>query len=336
MNADILFDELRPRTESSFVPNSHSTSAAAAVLGHQIPVYVINLAKDAERWRNIERSLQDLRISPIRVRGIDGSKRHSLIRRLVKYNFANKDWGLTPGEIGCALSHIGIWKRVARSGLPAVIFEDDAVDLPAFKEFYAEDLPLFLQRCDIVKFEGLFCKNTSLSGPMLCEGRSTKLIVSFRPTVGAAGYALTQRGAKALLSRAAEMKVAVPIDHVLVRYDEHGAVYGETRPFLVRQARESYASNIEPERIIEDERMTKILRNYSASAMFYRRVRRSISLMGRGVRRALAMTRIVLFARFVRPISAIDGSESNRSPPRGMRPPSRRWDRVLAGVMSGR
>jgi glycosyl transferase, family 25 len=283
------------RTEAPV--DARPRSAPATAPNDRIPVYVINLAKDVDRWHRIETSLLTLGISPIRIKAVDGTSRNSLIRRLIKHNFATKDWALTPGEIGCALSHIGVWKKVARHGLAAVILEDD-VEIPSsFERFYFKDLPLFLKRCDIVKFEGLFFDHTSRSGPVLHNGASTKLIVTFRPTLGTAGYALTRRGAEALLSRTAKIKVTLPIDYFVGRYDEHGAVFGETRPLIVRQASETFASNIHAERLIEGQKLRALLN----SQCVFARLLRSFTLMRRGMRRSLAMLRIVVVARFFGP-----------------------------------
>lgn len=299
------FGAPQPR-KLSVAPAPPSSSATAS---DDIPVYVINLRKDMDRWCRIETALRTLGISPIRIKALNGTARHSLIRRLIKHDFATKDWALTPGEIGCALSHIGVWKKVARHGLAAIVLEDDAEIVPAFKHFYFDDLPLFLQRCDVVKFEGLFFQNTSRTGPILCDSHSTKLIVSLRPTLGAAGYALTPRGAEALLSRAAKIKVSVPIDHLLARYDEHGAVYGETRPLIVRQATDAFASNIESERIIQGKRMTRILNSRSATI---RHVRRTCKLIKLGIRRSIAMTRIIFIARLHRDQASLKRASTKR------------------------
>lgn len=260
-----------------------------------IPVYIINLAKDIDRWHRIETALLALGISPIRIKAIDGTSRTPLIRKLIKHDFATEDWALTPGEIGCALSHIGTWKKVVQSGLSAVILEDDAEILTSFEHFYFKDLPLFLQRCDIVKFEGLFFDQTSLSGPVLYNRSSTNLIVTFRPTLGAAGYALTRHGAEALLSHTAKIKVTLPIDFLLTRYDEHGALFGETRPLIVRQASEDFASNIEPDRLLEKQRSRTL---FESQRIFGRTIRRLRTLAGRGIRRSLAMLRIIVIAKF--------------------------------------
>jgi glycosyl transferase family 25 len=190
-----------------------------------------------------------------------------------------KDRPLTPGEIGCALSHIGVWKRVHRRGLAAVVLEDDAELFNSFKSFYFRELSLFLQRCDIVKFEGLFFPRTSLSGPMLFKAQSTRLIIPFQPTMGSAGYALTRRGAEVLLR--CTTHITMPIDFLLRDYPGHGAVYGETRPMLAKQG--NFVSNIEAERHVTGKVSNK----------------RSL---WRGIRRSLAMIRIVLVAKVLRPM----------------------------------
>jgi glycosyl transferase, family 25 len=280
-------------------------------MGTNIPVYVINLQKDIERWRRIETSLLALGISPIRVRAIDGPHKHELIRRLTKRDFHP----LTPGQIGCALSHLGVWKRVHRRKLAAVILEDDIELSPSFGSFYFHDLPLFLQRCDIVKFEGIFNSSSSLSGPTLHNGHSTKLMLPFRPTLGTAAYALTGRGAEALLRRAAKIysaPITVPNDHLLVDYDGHGAVYGETRPMITKQA--GFASNIEPERRESNDK-ARIASMMHISNKFSHRLRRLIRRMPRSlaisIPRILAMIRIVLFAKFLRPAMTRKETKSN-------------------------
>lgn len=43
---------------------------------------------------------------------------------------------LKPGEIGCAISHLRIWKRIVNENINlAMIFEDDCNFEPNFKEF---------------------------------------------------------------------------------------------------------------------------------------------------------------------------------------------------------
>ena len=106
--------------------------------------------------------------------------------------------------------------------------------LMGFWTFSSTELPEYLKQCDIVKIEGLFYDHTSRSGPTLRAGHLTKLIVPLSPTLGSAGYAVTQRGAKALLRRLAAINW--PMDHMLVSYEGYAATFGEIRPMLVHQA----------------------------------------------------------------------------------------------------
>ena len=61
----------------------------------------------------------------------------------------------------CLFSYRRLEESHSRHKLPAVIFsEDDAEFFPSFKTFYFRELLQFLQRCDIVKFEGIVFRNT--------------------------------------------------------------------------------------------------------------------------------------------------------------------------------
>jgi len=44
----------------------------------------------------------------------------------IRHLFRDNDHGFRRAIIGCALSHIGIWRKVVESGRPTVVFEDDA------------------------------------------------------------------------------------------------------------------------------------------------------------------------------------------------------------------
>src|SRR4029077_19869632 len=51
------------------------------------------------------------------------------------------DLDYTPGAIGCALSHISLWKRTVASGKPLTIFEDDAHCSKDFARFTTDAVP---------------------------------------------------------------------------------------------------------------------------------------------------------------------------------------------------
>src|SRR4029077_9075401 len=136
----------------------------------------------------------------------------------------------------------------------AMIFEDDVVFDPSFPQFYRQDLAKFLAASDIVKFEGIHYPHTSKSGIAIAEGTTGRLLLRIKPTLGAAAYAVTRKGALALLKAASVPDL--PFDHKLAYYDRHWVDYAETEPFLARQA--SYASNLEGEREIYDLRGVRL------------------------------------------------------------------------------
>lgn len=212
------------------------------------PILVINLRWETERWQKIESSLRRCGLSCIRVNAVDSRRRMRLVRARIERSFycESEHRSLTPGEICCALSHIAALKRVVRGHMPcAIIMEDDAVIGDGFERFVAEDLQGFFSKCDIVKLEGFDIGSRGPKrGLVVTHGACASLLVPFRPTMGAAAYAVTRAGAIRLLRRFAALSDT--LDHMLVYYEWHGIRYGEVRPVLVWQ--DTVASSLAAER----------------------------------------------------------------------------------------
>lgn len=88
-------------------------------------VFVINLARSTDRRASIEQQLSRLNLDYEIVEAVDGSQLSytDIMRETRPLNYA-----LSCGEIGCALSHINIYRRIASEGIPmALILEDDAL-----------------------------------------------------------------------------------------------------------------------------------------------------------------------------------------------------------------
>ena len=68
----------------------------------------------------------------IRVSAVDGS----LVDReqLVKDGIISEDVLYAPGSLGCALSHVGLWKKAVEQNKIVTIFEDDAICSLFFNE----------------------------------------------------------------------------------------------------------------------------------------------------------------------------------------------------------
>jgi glycosyl transferase, family 25 len=96
------------------------------------PAYVINLERSPERRLYITSHLRSLGIEPTVVPAFDG-KQLSLdeVIKDGRYDDAvsrnSFDRSLSMAEIGCGLSHLSIYQRMARDGTPyALVSEDDA------------------------------------------------------------------------------------------------------------------------------------------------------------------------------------------------------------------
>lgn len=84
---------------------------------------VISLDRTPERWTQFRANNKELSCS--RRSAIDGTTLDASL--LVKTNHIEAGLRYSPGALGCAASHIGIWQDVADSGKESLVLEDDAV-----------------------------------------------------------------------------------------------------------------------------------------------------------------------------------------------------------------
>lgn len=109
-------------------------------------VYIINLRRRADRWTFMTEQLARAGLGGEcvqRVEAVEGAaadvralERHGVLSPLAAHRLlhsAHPVWGmdLTPGAVGCALSHVRLWAAVAAAAaepraLPALVLEDDA------------------------------------------------------------------------------------------------------------------------------------------------------------------------------------------------------------------
>ncbi|AZP49580.1 glycosyltransferase family 25 protein [Rahnella aquatilis] len=88
-------------------------------------IFVINLARSIERRASIEKQLSSLNLDYEIIEAVDGSQLsyEEILQKTRVLNYA-----IGCGEIGCALSHINIYKKIVAQNIPqALILEDDAL-----------------------------------------------------------------------------------------------------------------------------------------------------------------------------------------------------------------
>ena len=93
---------------------------------------LINLPRDTDRLRNVEKQLSNARVSFERAQAVDGAAlTHD---ELCAHCTPLARHLLTRGTVGCALSHINCWRMCADSEAPLLVFEDDVELVDGFRE----------------------------------------------------------------------------------------------------------------------------------------------------------------------------------------------------------
>ena len=103
----------------------------------QPPLFVINLRRAPERRVRMIELLGGMGLTPQIVEAVDGKLLDA--EGSAYWKACAERRILNPGEIGCMLSHIAVWRRVVADGLShAVVLEDDLCFAPGFEAVVRE------------------------------------------------------------------------------------------------------------------------------------------------------------------------------------------------------
>lgn len=203
------------------------------------PYYVINLDTQPERWQRMEKVSQFIGRPITRIPAASPSE------------FKNKSYfseqlqrPLSFPEIGCFYSHRKVWEKILSGPSPyAFVFEDDAVISPKITTL--ED---FLNK-ESFSFDIVHIENPR-KGPFFLTDRnsikdasSIKLFRLLSQSVGAAGLAISKRGAEKLLQ---VTEPFAPVDEIMLsKYSKiwKNLLIYQTNPVLVWQLDE-FKSNL--------------------------------------------------------------------------------------------
>jgi glycosyl transferase, family 25 len=184
-------------------------------------IFLINLDRDTERLAYMTDQLVTLGLPFERVPAVHGADMPDWLRPFFLDSEGNIPTGLSPGEVGCYASHLMLMHRIAESGTPALVLEDDIHIDAAFPELLRR-IDLLPVGWDIIRLSNASDRRSFPAARMGLGFQAEKYAV-VPPSTGA--YLISPEGARKFLS----YRVArhLPVDHDLRRTWEHGlATYG--------------------------------------------------------------------------------------------------------------
>jgi GR25 family glycosyltransferase involved in LPS biosynthesis len=227
-----------------------------------IPVFVISLARAADRRSQIMRHLAKVGVEATLVDAIDGAAMSEAERAAL----VAPGQSFHPGVVGCYMSHITIYRRMVEQSIPlALILEDDALLNPAF-------VPALRDGIEWTDFDYCFldCDSINPDGPVYYDATSATPIArgftAYRTHGGPAtlhAYLITLGCARRRLDCA--LPIIAPID-VYAHLPWRPRFFALLRPkgaFVAEASLRSFTSS-------RDHRGLVRLRALRRSPLFYR------------------------------------------------------------------
>ena len=166
-------------------------------------IYIINMKKDAARMSFMHEQLQRQALSYTRHEAINGRALQSTIIDDYEAIRANKATPWTPPQLGCWLSHRGVWEVIANGCSEyGVVLEDD-IHISSDFGLFVSSFEWVPSASDVVRLEApnnavLLDKNASH-----VNGRSVRLVKSTAWCAG--GYIITRKAARFLVDQPPSM-----------------------------------------------------------------------------------------------------------------------------------
>lgn len=190
----------------------------------QIKIFVLNLDRVPDRRTAMLERLAALGLEGEIISAIDGKQLNASDLP------AGTETALSPGEIGCYLSHIGAWETIIARRLPyAIVLEDDVVLKSSLMNVVEEVIALGMP-FDAVRLSAL---NRVYGIPVASLSAQGRLVLTTRQPSGAQGYLVSLKGAKRLFAKFSVPKM--PIDEAMDRYWKFGLSIPVLFPAVVEE-----------------------------------------------------------------------------------------------------
>lgn len=198
-------------------------------------VLVVNLDRRLDRmthfrhgftWTDMARKVPLHRVSAVEGSSVDASKvlteeAMKELKDFLQTKTRRKHSQLTPGAIGCYMSHIKCWEYVAHQNRPWIICEDDAIlpsDFGSRIEMALREIPA--TRKETVILFHILC-NPKLYHELRCE-KIKDNVYRAHHFWSTACYYITPEAAREMLKKALPMSIQV--DHAMAQWGREGVV----------------------------------------------------------------------------------------------------------------
>ncbi len=210
-----------------------------------LPVFVINLQRQAERRQHMTALLDRLGMAAEFVNAVDGQALTPGERAAYDPARARRVYGveMRDGEIACCHSHNRIYARMVRDRIEtALILEDDVTIDARLPGVISELLASPFRDWDVIRLD---CKRGRVIDPPSPKFRGRQVLGLsdgaglFRlqtHVLGVGAYLIRQEGAARMLKYAE--RIFMPIDQMMDRFWENGIIPYVVRPFPVHQGDE--------------------------------------------------------------------------------------------------
>ena len=181
----------------------------------KIRVFYLNLLSDEKRLSHLMAQTGSLdRFSFCRVAGVDGATLPELARQAL---VLDRSWAQQKGTIGCSLSHVAVWERVAAHEAPFSIVIEDDVDIGGLARLADYALP---DDADLIFInDRMVPPRPEPAGPRVLPIAATLEHLDTRTTaMGADGYILYRHAARKLLDAVERDLCYGHVDGRLLRY----------------------------------------------------------------------------------------------------------------------
>lgn len=205
--------------------------------------YVINLERRRDRLETFKRDHSYMKEKTYVWKATDG--RALQLTPDIIHCFRNNDFGWKKAVMGCALSHLGLWEKLANDSLAKsyLIMEDDVRFSPSWMKWWSEHAADMPADADVVYLGGVLPPNKA-AFPHIIEpvnshfGRVKPNTIFGAPTPRRYfhfcnyAYLLTQSGARKLVQLVKERGIFTSGDHMIVNHGDELLKIYFTTPLL--------------------------------------------------------------------------------------------------------